>query len=237
MAEENKPAETPKPDEKKPDQGTLPLGDDVKARLAAIEAENAKLKKAADDADKKAKDAAAKAAAKKAAEEGTLTETLAQAQAALAKAEAERERLVAATTARIDKLVAQLPEADKALVTKFKDKMSFADWSEFVEETSGKAAVTVTGDKKPIPPHIGGVTKDRGSAGEYEPTDRAREILDGLMRSDAVLRTVRVGKDPSSDSAWNFYKPIKNFIEDMPRKVIRSLSHEEAMKRKLRPEK
>lgn len=210
------------------------------AKLAQVEAENAKLKKQADDAAKKESDAAARAAAKKAAEDGKLEDTLTDIQKRLKDSEAERERLIASAKLRAEAQVAKMADADKAFLMKLQPKMSFTDWQEAVEERAAAITTTTTpkkdegtGGTTVVPPSTGGPRSGNNTGGYHEPTDKASQILDGLGRSDAVLRRIKMEQDQAS-GAWKFFKPVREFFEEMPRKAISRLTAEEAAKRRIR---
>lgn len=206
-------------------------------RAAKLEADNKKLQKKADEAAKKEADEKAALEAKKAKEEGRLEGTLAETQKKLKDMEADHKKLLTAATLRAEAKMAKLPDGDKKRLERLKDKLPLADWLEEVDEYSATPADDKGADgdgKKKTPPTTGSVGSDRESA-EYEPTDAALKILREIGHGENTLRRLSVAKGAmqSVDGGWSIFAPVSQFIEDMPRKMVPKLSHEEAAKRRL----
>lgn len=188
--------------------------DDISKRLAALEEENRNLKERLAPPKKKER------------QEDETTKRL-------AALEEENKRLTLSAKTRLEATVATFPEAEKKLFAELSDALPFATWAEKVEAyaASRTSSPAPKPDIKPVPPPTGEINVSNRKG--YEPSPEAKEILDQMMRSDDVLKTVHMEKDPNNANAWRFYKPVKEFIRDMPRKFIPRLSHEEAMRRKL----
>lgn len=212
---------------------------DVEAKRAAeIEAENQRLRKQLDDRKRKEEEDAAAAAARKAKEEGKLEESLTDAQKRLRETNEENQRLRKQIEDSVMRTVEKLPEAQKSFVMKYKDKADFATWQQLVDDVRsampGAAGGSDERQSRTIPPPTGGPVREPKTGDEYEPTEKALQILEDEMVDPKYYKTL-VKVEDEEKKQWKFTRPTRDFFRDMNTAAPVKMTYDAATSR--RPER
>jgi len=237
--EEGDTGDTGDTDDKKKDTQTETVAktayDELKASFDSLSGEIKKLKTARDKAtdDDRLK-------------KGEHEKLIAEKTAALEDLEAKFEKLGKVVegyekrdTQKADELLGSLPEDVQEKIKPFKDKMTTADWLDFLELQSGMYAGDEDGNeggvtKKTTPPPTGSVHKGGRKTGR-ELSAPAKEILGELMRDREGTMTEKLTnrRSQSADGkgASAFTRSVESFFGDMATKKSEEMTVANANKR------
>lgn len=162
------PETKPEASETKQNNGAI---EELKAQVAAAKSEADGLKAK----DKKAKAVAAKAdaeaAAAKAVADGKASETIKDLQSQLANVNTEIETFRENESKRVDALLEKLPEAARASLSGFRDKLPLADFSKLLENQISMLATSEAGSESQ-----GDDVTDKRPAAMPAPSPAARQV-------------------------------------------------------------
>lgn len=212
----------------KPAEPVAAPADDAAVKLAAAEKRIAAAEKREAARLKKEQDAIE---AKKI-EDGKVSEVLSATQEKLAAATARLEAIEAAETARAERLFAALPEARQAVLGTVKDSVPAEKWAALLEAESTAMqaptpAAAVGDDSKKLPPPTGApMTESKRQGDKYTPTAAATEMLDGMMKTDEMLRqlTMKVETDDSGASVKKFSMSARQMVDTMKKQRGQKIS-------------